>query len=65
MNINFFCFSCSPMKGDHEPAATPALEAMRRANKLNESAQSVYDGDMEDVRGEGNYVCVVISNTLD
>ena len=41
------------MKVDHELSAIPTLEAMQRANKLNESAQSVYDGDMED-EGEGN-----------
>ena len=43
------------MKVDRELAATPTLEAMQRANKLNESTLSGYDGDMED-EGEGNYI---------
>lgn len=39
---------CSPESSARDQAATPTMEAMNRANRLNGSIISGYDGDLED-----------------
>ena len=56
-------FSCTPENSAREQAATPTMEAMNRANRLNESIISGYDGDLEDEGEsfiEGGYLSIII-----